>query len=371
LSVNAAADGSFQADLAAGAEGDAVEINASYLDTKKVGPSVTVYASFPFSWGIVNVAGTGPTARQGHTAVYDPVGHRMVVFGGCGNTWGFGSTYNDVFSLSLASGSEVWTELAPGGGAPQARFVHAAAYDSQRHRMLVFGGDTGAFSVLNDVWALDLTQGAEAWTALNPTGTPPSARAESLAVFDPVGKRLLVFGGRDAGLLGATHFSDVHALNLPDAGTPSWELLSPGGVGPTARAGTFGVLDAGGNRVVAGFGTDGTLYYPETYTLDLTGSAWAPVLSSPVTSGRAGACAALDSNRQRVLVFGGRGATDFYDDLHAFDLGTGSWSSLVPEGASPGPRSRASMVFDPVLGRAVIFGGLSDSAVLDGLFQVR
>jgi len=237
--------------------------------------------------------------------------------------------------------------------------------------MIVFGGDTGAFSALNDAWALHLTPGSEAWTPLTPTGTPPDARALHFAVFDPLGKRMIVFGGRSSGILGTTSYDDLYALNLPDTGTPSWELLSPSGIGPTARSGAFGVMDMGANRVVSGFGTDGILDYPETYTLDLSGIAWMPVGSVPTTSGRSSASAALDTIHQRVLVFGGRDASGGFNDLFAFDLGTGAWLPLAPEGASPLPLSGASMVFEPVLGRAVLFGGRDDASVLDGLYQLR
>ena len=88
-----------------------------------------------------------PSARYFHTAIYDPVRDRMVVFGGYD-----GALRNDVWALSL-SGSPAWSALAPAGILPSARYLHTAFYDPVRDRMVVFGGRDGT-SRKNDVWAL-------------------------------------------------------------------------------------------------------------------------------------------------------------------------------------------------------------------------
>ena len=58
-----------------------------------------------------------PKGREGHTAIYDPVRDRMVVFGGYDGA----SRYNDVWALTL-SGSPAWSQLAPSGTPPSARY---------------------------------------------------------------------------------------------------------------------------------------------------------------------------------------------------------------------------------------------------------
>ena len=92
-----------------------------------------------------------PSARSQYTAIYDPVRDRMVVFGGSD-----GSYRNDVWALSLA-GSPAWSALAPAGSLPPARRGHTAFYDPVRDRMVVFGG-SGGNSNRNDVWALSWDQ---------------------------------------------------------------------------------------------------------------------------------------------------------------------------------------------------------------------
>src|SRR5262249_21973435 len=51
-----------------------------------------------------------PTTREGHSAIYDPVRDRMVVFGGFGGGFYFNHLTNDVWALSL-TGRPTWTQL--------------------------------------------------------------------------------------------------------------------------------------------------------------------------------------------------------------------------------------------------------------------
>ncbi|MHC4600099.1 MAG: Ig-like domain-containing domain, partial [Planctomycetota bacterium] len=168
IAGTAAADGSFQITLPGGSEGDLIEVSASFPANGKTGPSVTVTAYLPFTWALVGAAGTAPSARQGHTAVYDPDNGRMIVFGGITNTLGVGQPLMDCHELTLTGGSEAWAVLSP-PSPPPARWGHTAVFETTKKRMIVFGGDTGFLGVLNDVWALDLTTGAEAWAPLSPS----------------------------------------------------------------------------------------------------------------------------------------------------------------------------------------------------------
>ena len=175
------------------------------------------------AWG---AAAIRPSARSRHSAIYDPVRGRMLVFGGTG-------FFNEVWALSLA-GTPVWTQLAPTGTLPSARGRHSAIYDPVRDRMVVFGGFTGS-SNLNDVWALSLA-GTPAWTQLTPTGTPPIARYAHSAIYDPVRDRMVVFGG-----VAASYLNDVWALSL--AGTPAWTQLAPTGTLPITRYSHSAIYD--------------------------------------------------------------------------------------------------------------------------------
>jgi hypothetical protein len=111
---------------------------------------------------------------------------RMVVFGGHG--WGGTGFYylNDVWALSLA-GSPVWGKLTPNGTPPNARNGHSAIYDPVRDRMAVFGG--GGAAGYNDLWTL--VWGAPALAGVTCPGdivwTPGGSIAESYGITNPYG----------------------------------------------------------------------------------------------------------------------------------------------------------------------------------------
>src|SRR5207245_3965638 len=97
-------------------------------------------------WQQINPAGVTPSGRDGAAAVYDPVRDRMIVMGGtdgfifAGNCC-IGELYerhypSDTWALSLG-GSPTWSLLAH----DSLGFAgHSAVYDPVRDRVLVFGG---------------------------------------------------------------------------------------------------------------------------------------------------------------------------------------------------------------------------------------
>jgi hypothetical protein len=87
----------------------------------------------------------------------------MIVFGGADNDY-----MGDVWALSL-SGNPTWTRLFPSGGPPGPRGFHSAIYDPVGDRMIVYGG-ANHLEVLRDAWAPVLS-GAPVWSAL-PAGAP-------------------------------------------------------------------------------------------------------------------------------------------------------------------------------------------------------
>src|SRR5207248_10477291 len=103
------------------------------------------------AWAQISPARIPPAAGPGHSAIYDPVRSRMVVFGGY--SYSGSEPLNDTWVLSLA-GNPSWGQLTPGATPPSGRSQHSAVYDSMHDRMVVFGGYNGV-AYLNDLWVMD------------------------------------------------------------------------------------------------------------------------------------------------------------------------------------------------------------------------
>jgi hypothetical protein len=217
--------------------------------------------------------------------VFDPIGDRMVVFGGAGSSLPQ-ETYNDTWVLSFDP-TPIWTQIFPTGVLPSPRFWMAGALDTRRRRMLVFGSIP--INGGGELWSLSLG-GSPAWTQIVVPGAPPARYLES-AVYDPIGDRLLVFGGASdtPGEGNATW-----ALSL--SGTMAWSRLNPAGWLPGERGAHGAVFDVARNRMVV-FGGGLSTWLDDTWAL-----AWDPPVPTGVPPVPADAVFALHGVRPNPVV---------------------------------------------------------------------
>ena len=305
----------------------------------------------PRAWSLVT--DTQPTDRYLQLAIYDSARDRMVMYGG--SYWDFhqqgviqGYTLGDLWTLSLA-GPPLWTRLAPVGTSPAGR--ESAIYDPVRDRMLVIGRVSSS-STARGVWALTFS-GAPAWSTLTVSGVPPSDRSRHAAVYDPVRDRVVIVGGPTGSTL-----NDVWELSL--SGTPTWNQLVPSGTPPSGRAGHTAVYDPVGDRIVVFGGSDAGGRRNDAWGLSLSGTpAWSEIAPAGVLPApREGHSAIYDPMRSHMVVFGGTDATSVLDDVWALSLsGAPSWVDVLGAAAQRVARSDHSAIYDPMLDRMVMFAG--------------
>lgn len=302
------------------------------------------------AWSQVVPVGVGPSSRARHSAVYDPVRDRMIVFGGyhAGYRGAGAGPLNDVWALSL-SDAPTWTPIAPIGSGPSARYGQSAVYDPTRDRVLVFGGFGQTY--LNDVWSLSL-RGKPHWFALAPTGSLPAPRLEHSAIFDEGGDRMVIFGGSAPG--GADG-----AWSLSFHGRETWARLNSASE-PSVRSGHSTIYDPARARMVVYGGTpDGFGLFSEIWAMSLSGATtWTRLVTpDPPTGLSSGFSTIYDPVRERMLLFGGYGG-GFFNDVWELSLaGDPAWTMLHPAGPAPSPRADHGAIYDPVRDRMIVFGG--------------
>jgi hypothetical protein len=192
-----------------------------------------------------------PPARMLHAFACDPAGERLVVFGGASRTALFEDTW---LGTGTAEGVR-WRELELEDG-PGPRFGFAFAHDVAAGRLLVCGGqvppDDGSsgLAFARDLWALDFTAEAPAWTLLAEYAEDelPGRRNPAFAL-DPRTGDLLVWGGTGDG---ATALPDLFVVRTRDEGAPVERVPEADDV-PT-RASCFGGVDPERGRALLGFG---------------------------------------------------------------------------------------------------------------------
>src|SRR5439155_19334765 len=109
-----------------------------------------------------------PPRVEKASAILDPVRRRMLVFGGY--TGLPACVTNDVWALGM-DGPPHWTSVPTTGTRPDSLWRHSAIYDPVRDRMIVFGGIPHcSFGLANDVWSLSLSVSPGQWTRVQPAG---------------------------------------------------------------------------------------------------------------------------------------------------------------------------------------------------------
>ena len=308
-------------------------------------------------WVQLHPEGEAPTPRSNSAAVYDPAGHRVLLFGGLRA----GGDLNDVWALGLAP--LAWRKITPDSGPePDTRWSHNAVYDPAGHRMLVWSGrHLGDF--FNDVWAFDLSD--HTWSQFSPE-TRPASRYGTAAVFDLRGGRLVTF----AGFTDLGRFDDTWAF---DPAASVWTEISTD-PRPLARCLHTAAYDPAGYRMLIFGGQGGGNALNDLWSLDLDTGAWSDITPEIGPGERTFAASVYDPGTHRFVIYGGAGKGGLGErsgDAWAFDLAGGAWNLLQPEGAAPEARSGAAAVYIGGENRALFIGGAAEVGLFNEVWALQ
>ncbi len=98
------------------------------------------------AWSRAATTGVLPPARARHTATWDPEGAQMIIFGGYVGGVDF---LADLWSYAPSTGR--WTRLDEDSAAPRSRGDHSAVWDPTGAGLLLYGGSGG--DVSNELWS--------------------------------------------------------------------------------------------------------------------------------------------------------------------------------------------------------------------------
>lgn len=271
-------------------------------------------------------ATSGPSSRSRHGLVYDSLRNRVILFGGYAGSWWSYSAVGDTWEWDGQS----WNQPSVTG--PQARQVHAMAFDASLGKAVVFGGWNDTIH-LHDTWEWN----GQVW-AQSPE-LDPSLRSGHVMARDSARNMVVLFGGQDpTGLRGDTWEWD---------GQWWTERLV---AGPLARAESATVDDGARGRVILFGGRSSSTVLGDTWSWN--GQEWTPIaVAGPEARYRhAMAC---DGSRNIVVLFGGEGISGLLCDTWEWD--GQSWLQRAASG--PLPRRHHAMAPDTSRRRVVLFGG--------------
>lgn len=370
-----------------------------------------------------NGAVGNPTGRSGTAMIYDSANDRLVIT--CGYS---GSAYlNDAWVYSVGGG--VFAQLSPGGAAPAIRELPSIGYDVVNQRAIIMGGWQGsATNNRNDIFQLSLTSGSETWTqiktndlnnqgvlafsngaaavdsdrnfmvvatqlgydstskyvyAFDMNDTSASAPLYGLTtvdffrgrdapgyVFNSVRNEWLLINGYsamddDTTISHGEHISEIWAYNRT---ANTWRYAAKGPLSMPQGEGGISVYDAANDRIIYFGGLTGTNQRTnDVWQLkaDIHGMYVATKLtpSGSLPTQRWLMAGCYDATNQRMIIWGGQSASGVLGDVWALSLTSGSetWTQLSPTGTAPTAAWQSCFAFDSANKRLYIHAGATDA----------
>jgi hypothetical protein len=246
---------------------------------------------------------------------------------------------------------------------PPLRSISHMVYDSESHRIVLFGGDSTHGQLLADTWIYDTINNS--WQNMNPT-SHPSGRAVAGMAYDSKASRVILFGGANPYL----PFTSVRLLGdtwIYDLRTNVWTEMTPS-ISPSPRWGPLLAYDARIDRTIlfsgGGFAGSAEAVYNDTWMYDLNNNTWTPITMAIAPPPVADGVLAYDSESDRVVMFGGESnpfADTSYDGTWVLDPVNETWTNMAPL-KKPSPRCGCGGVYDSVTDNVLLFGGFSGTS---------
>ena len=193
------------------------------------------------------------------------------------------------------------------------------------------------------------------WSLISADANGPTWRNWPAVSYDSARNVLVAHGGLQAG----TNFDETWEWD-----GQAWTQFT--GTGPGAREGALMVFDAARAKMILfGGSTPDLEIYGDTWEWD--GQHWTQV-SETGPAPRFPGGMVYDPARQEVLLYSGHFAESTgefiqYDDLWAWN--GSSWRNVTVDGPTPGHRTHAGFVYEPVTESVLLVGSGSDTFLGD------
>lgn len=296
----------------------------------------------PWIWngtGWQSIGTLGPVARVNTSMSWDPIHKVVVLFGGSNGI-------NDLSDTWLWSGT-AWTPpnvLT----SPPARSSQGQVYDPARQVTVLFGG-----SGRNDTWLWNGT----GWSQESTT-TSPAGRSFVNMAYDVQHADTVMFGGQTGGVDGNQTWTLGYVYTSGWMQASSSELFY---TGPGARANMAAGYGLSSSAWLFG-GIDGSNNLHNDLWL-WTGAEFEQFTGSPSNPTPRQSAAMVYIPNTGFLLYGGGTGPGGLTPANDYWIFSSNWTQQV--GSSPGARLGHSMVYDPVLGEVVMFGGSNNGVLFD------
>lgn len=301
-------------------------------------------------WSRINTTGSVPHLKNA-AAIYDPLGDRMIVYGGRNAA---GAPSEVMWSLNLLSNT--WVQIVPNGGPnPPPRYTHNLHYHQNANGMIMWSGQGIASAIYNDVWKFSFA--TNSWSQLWPDGNAsgvPLKRYGTASVFEPVSGMITTF----AGFTSSGRFDDTWTF---DAVNVLWQDRTSS-VHPPKRCLHSAVYANDLGRFIV-YGGQDTGPLDDIWQCTLSNYQWSditPAIKPPARFWNT----MIYYPGGNIVIFGGLG-TSARNDMWKYRMSANTWEYINPGASVPGARWGHTAIYITAQDRMIIFGGEGDSLYND------
>ena len=232
---------------------------------------------------------------------------------------------------------------------PSPRMYQSMVYHSKLDKILLLGGLSvhGWNDDLRDVWSYDIK--ANIWKRLGKyLACPDSIGAATSAVYDSESNVVIVLN------------SEGETWSFK-AETNEWKNMKPVN-SPSARCGHMTTYDSNSDRIVlfGGFGGKSINDPPldDTWTYDFNSNTWLkmqPLIKPPA---RMYAAMIFNNNAKKAIMWGGRQLEPLGDkSIWEYDFIKDSWGEIKYDEGPETPYAYPAMIYDDQNDEIIVFGG--------------
>ena len=205
------------------------------------------------------------------------------------------------------------------------------------------------------VWSLFIIIMSLILGGCQPSSSTPSARHGAKMINDPVGKQVILFGGRGAGSIVGDLYNDIWAFDME---THRWQEVNTSS-GPSPRLSPGLVYDPVHHQLIlfGGYSNRGRINY--TWLFDLNSYEWEEVFPALSPPARSDMGMAYDGTNHIAVLYGGyciESQSDLCDDTWTFDPESNTWVEKNPL-SSPPVIYGHTLNYDPLQDQFLLWGG--------------
>ncbi len=229
-----------------------------------------------------------------------------------------GKTFQNDFKEFLGIGSGTWSNI-PAISTGNATSDHSAVWTGTS--MIIWSGLDNTYASYENTGA-KYNPSTNLWTNLS-IASAPVGRYANTAIWDDIAKRMLVWGGVTANNASGVPVATTNTGGIYNELANTWDIITTV-ASPAARFYHSAVWT--GSKMIVWGGKDISTYYNDGSAYTASTNTWSVISASPLSTRSNHACVWTGS---KIIIWGGENNGTALNDGAIYDVASNTWSTIA------------------------------------------